>query len=152
MAAYDYARETYAEAVGSIRPLLLEHWRELATYGDVPLDPDFEAYRVLDAAGVLRIFTVRIASDLVGYAIYFVRSGHVHYRSTPWAVSDIVLVRREHRNLGVGNGLFEFIERSLAEEGVRVISTMAKLAHPELSLLLEARGHARNEVIHVRRL
>ena len=72
---------------------------------------------MLDAAGVLRIFTVRIASDLVGYAIYFARSGHVHYRSTPWAVSDIVLVRREHRNPGVGNGLFEFIERSLAEDG-----------------------------------
>lgn len=151
MQPYDYARESYDQAVDAIRPLLQEHWRELATYEDVPLDPDFAVYRSLDRAGVLRIFTVRLAGDLVGYAIYFVHP-HYHYKSTPWAVSDIVLVRREHRSLGVGNGLFEFVERSLAAEGVRVVYTVAKLAHPELSFLLEARGHVRNEVIHARRL
>lgn len=149
---YRFGRETYAQAVVDIRPLLEEHHAELATYQDVPLDPDYRLYHAADRDGSLAIYTVRTeANELVGYAIYFVR-GHYHYQSTLWAISDIVLVRREHRNLGVGTGLFEFVERDLAERGVRVVYTIAKLAHPELSMLLEAMGHQRNEVIHAKRL
>lgn len=152
MAQCRIVRESYVEAVGDVRPLFREHFEELATYQDVPLDPDFDLYRAGDDAGTLRIYTARtVDGGLVGYAIYWVR-GHPHYRSTLWAVSDIILVRKEYRNAGLGNSLFDFVEKSLADEGVEVIYTMAKLAHPELSFLLEARGHARNEIIHAKRL
>lgn len=148
---YKFSRESYERAVDDVRPLLREHWQELATYEDVPLDPDFDSYRVVDAAGMLRVYTARLDGALVGYAIFFVRPHH-HYRSTLWAISDIILVRREHRNLGLGDGLFGFVERDLAADGVKVMYTMAKLAHPELSFLLESRGHVKNEVIHAKRL
>lgn len=148
---YQFARESYGEAVDDVRPLLREHWEELATYADVPLDPDFESYRAVDAAGMLRAYTARVDGALVGYAIYFVRPHH-HYRSTLWAISDIILIRRDHRNVGLGNGLFDFLENDLRACGVKAMYTMAKLAHPELSFLLESRGHAKNEVIHAKRL
>lgn len=148
---YSFARESYAQAADAVRPLLEEHWRELATYSDVPLDPDWGLYQKAYEAGNLRIFTARLNGVLVGYAVYFVRYHH-HYASTLWAMSDVILVRKEHRSLGVGNSLFALVEESLREEGVGVIQTTAKLAHPELSVLLEMRGHARNEVTHTRRL
>lgn len=149
---YKFAVETYDQVVDDIRPLLKAHWQELATYHDVPLDPDFEAYKTVDRAGSLRIFTVRSEDNaLVGYAIYFVRMHH-HYKTTKWAISDIVLVAPEHRNVGLGHGLYDFLEDQLRAEGVQVIYTMAKLKHPELSMLLELRGHERNEVIHAKRL
>ena len=150
---YKFAVETYAQVVDDIRPLLQEHWRELATYHDIPLDPDFEAYRAMEKAGRLRIYTVRVEgnSRLVAYAIYFV-SPHHHYQTTKWAVSDIILVVTEHRGLKLGHGLFDFLEDALRAEGVEVMYTMAKLKHPELSMLLEMRGHERNEVIHAKRL
>jgi GNAT superfamily N-acetyltransferase len=150
---YKFAVETYDQVVDDIRPLLRDHWQELATYHDVPLDPDFDAYAAMEKAGRLRIFTVRGEGNqpLVGYAIYFV-SPHHHYKMTKWAISDIILIVAEHRNLGLGHGLFDFLEDALRAEGVEVMYTMAKLKHPELSLLLELRGHEKNEVIHAKRL
>lgn len=153
MEQYRFSRESYADAVAHVRPLLVAHWQELATYEDVPLDPNYAVYQTADQQSQLAIYTVRLreTNELVGYAIYFIR-GHHHYQSTLWAISDIILVKKEHRNLGVGNGLFDFLERDLQERGVKVVYTMAKLAHPELSMLLEARGHARNEIVHAKRL
>jgi GNAT superfamily N-acetyltransferase len=154
---YKFAVETYAQVVDDIRPLLQEHWRELATYHDIPLDPNYPKYAAAQESGMLRIYTVRTDgragdnSRLVAYAIYFV-SPHHHYQTTKWAISDIILVVTEHRGLKLGHGLFDFLEDALRAEGVEVMYTMAKLKHPELSMLLEMRGHERNEVIHAKRL
>jgi GNAT superfamily N-acetyltransferase len=151
---YAFARETYDQVIDEIKPLLVEHWRELALYQeDIPLDPDYEIYRAMDHKGALAIYTIRYGAErrLVGYAIYFLRNHH-HYRGAKWATSDIVLVAQSHRNLGAGNGLFDYVEQDLRNQNVNVIHTMTKLEHPELAFLLESRGHQKVEVNYSKRL
>lgn len=147
-----YARETYDEAVRDIAPLLREHHLELALYQeDVPLDPDFSFYEAADKAGLTRIYTARIGGRMVGYAIYVVRL-HPHYRTHRWAICDIVFVHPDHRNLGVGNGLYDFIETDLRKGGPIVLHTTSKSGHPELGALLAMRGHALVELGYSKRL
>lgn len=151
--SYVFARENYRDVVSEIQPILDEHWKELALYDDIPLAPDYAIYDSLALAGILYVYTVRHRDDgLVGYAVYFVRKGHHHYRNHTWAISDVILVRTAHRNVGVGNRLFATIEGDLKANGVDVIHTMTKVAHPELAYLLEARGHIKAEVCYSLRL
>ena len=151
---YLFSRERYADAIEDVKPLLMAHWRELALFqNDIPLDPDFEVYQALDKAGALAAYMIRQETDrrLVGYGVYFLRKHH-HYRQHMWAVSDIILVERSHRNAGVGNGLFDFMEPDLKAQGVAVMHTMTKVMHPELAALLQMRGHDKVEVSYAKRL
>ena len=134
------ARETYTEAIDDVKPFLREHWEELSLYPDIPLDPEFEMYAALDRMGHLAAYTARSYGELVGYALYFVRR-NPHYRNHIWAVSDVVLVRKAYRNAGLGMALYDFIEADLKAHGVAVMHTFTKILHPELAMLLQARGH-----------
>lgn len=146
---FTYAVESFAEVIDDIRPLLSRHWTELAAYSDIPLDPDFEFYRKANAADVLRIYTARKNGALIGYVLMTVLRSHPHYSGQPWSVSDIVLVVPEHRNFGVGNALFAFLERDL--EGF-VVQIHSKAAHPELGMLLKTRGYDPIEITYSKRL
>ena len=150
---YEFARESYATVVEDIKALLPAHWEELALYqDDIVLDPDFEIYEAIDKAGKLALYTVRTEDKrLVGYAIYFIRNHH-HYKTAVWAVSDIALVEKAHRSMGLGNGLFDFLEKDLKGCGVDVIHTMTKVGHPELRMLLQSRGHEATEINMSKRL
>ena len=145
------ARETFADVIDEIQPLLREHWAELSLYPDIPLDPDYEIYKALERLNQLSIYTVRLAGEMVGYAVYFTRKHH-HYRTVTWAMSDVILVRKAHRNLGVGMALFDFLEQDLRARGADVIHTMTKILHPELAMLLRARQHEEAELCFSKRL
>jgi GNAT superfamily N-acetyltransferase len=147
---YSFAHEHYETVVNELKTLTIEHWQELALNRDkIKLDPDWEMYRIQDERGVCVCYTVRVGEEktLVGYAIYFIKPHH-HYKSTKWAMNDIVFVKKEHRNVGVGNGLLEFIEKDLKAKGVKMLNTMVKLGHPALGFLLTARGHTKVEEIY----
>lgn len=147
----EYAAEEYASFIEEMKPLLSEHWRELALFQeDIPLEPDYEFYEKAHNMGLIRTYTVRVDGRLLGYAMFRVLY-HSHYKSHRWADCDIIWVHPEHRNAGVGNGLFEFLEEHLRRDGPIVIHVTAKCAHPELSYLLASRGYAMVEVGHSRR-
>ncbi len=149
---YVIARERVVDVLEEIKPILLEHWAELSLYSDIPLDPEYDVYEMLDKKGLLALYTIRTAGVLVGYAVYFVRK-HMHYRQHTWALSDIILVKKEHRNLGMGMKLFDTIESEMKSYwGVDVLHTMTKVMHPELAYLLESRGHQKAEVSYSLRL
>lgn len=138
-----FAVESYAEVLEDIKPLFVEHYEELALYaGEIPLDPDYGVYESLDKIGALSIYTAREDGVLIGYAIYFVRRHH-HYKQSTWAISDIILVRKEHRNAGVATGLFDLVEADMRKHCVTVLHTTTKESHPMLAFFLEARGHTR---------
>jgi GNAT superfamily N-acetyltransferase len=139
------AVESFADVIDEIKPLLVEHWAELALYSDIPLDPDYTAYEALDRAGAIVIYTVRAHGELVGYAVYFIRK-HLHYRQHTWGINDIVLVRDRYRDFGIGTALFDFIEADLKKRGVNVMHTNTKVLHPELAMLLRARSHQEAEI------
>lgn len=139
--SFKFQRETYHEVIKDITPLLTEHYEELALYaGAIVLDPDFDFYQMCEKIGILAIYTARENGVLIGYAIYFVRKHH-HYRQHTWAISDIILVQKQHRNYGVASGLFDTLEADMRLNKVDVLHTTTKNAHPELAYFLSLRGH-----------
>jgi GNAT superfamily N-acetyltransferase len=133
--------EPYDSVIDDIRPLLPEHWKELALWTDeIELDPDFEAYRRACDAGVMRIYTVRLGGMLIGYAIFAVIPRHMHYRHR-WAINDIIWVHPDHRSFGIGSELCDFFEEDLRRDGPVVIHIESKAHSPMLAALLRSRGY-----------
>ena len=138
----EVARETLSALLADVKPLLEEHYEELALYaGEIPLDPDYDFYHAVERTGILRIYTARENGVLIGYAIYFARKHH-HYRQHTWAISDIILVQKHHRNFGVATKMFNYLEADMRLAGVDVMHTNTKAMHPELAVFLTSRGHA----------
>lgn len=149
--AYKVAREDYFDVIEEGKKILPEHKSELSIYQDIPLNPEYEVYESLARKGMMALYTVRVAGEMVGYAVYFVRKHH-HYKDYTWAICDIILIRKPYRQFGLGNALFAFIEDDLRKAGVDVIHTMTKTAHPELAMLLQSRGHQHAETSFSKRL
>lgn len=158
-----FARERAADLWPEIEPLLERHWREIATYADIPLAPDRERYNAMDAAGALRCYTARVrekdglaagsgatAARLVGYAIFSVAM-NMHYRTSAIAVQDVLFVLPEYRGRA-GLGLIRHAERELRAEGVKLIYHHQKVATPALGCLLKALGYEHLENIWGKRL
>jgi GNAT superfamily N-acetyltransferase len=98
---FEFARESVADVMDEIRPLLEQHWKEIAHYPDIPLDPDYGRYRTLETLGLLRIFTARHDGQLVGYAIYAVNFS-LHYRNSRQAQQDVLFVLPAYRRTRLG--------------------------------------------------
>jgi GNAT superfamily N-acetyltransferase len=143
--------EKFSDVYEEAKPLLEEHWGEIATYSDIKLDVDFDAYKLAEEAGFLRVFTVRSGTELVGYLAAFIRS-HVHYKQSLQSFVDVVFLKPEYRNAGVGKTLIEFTDKELREEGVQVNYHHVKLRHPALGKLLEYMGYEAIETTYARRL
>jgi GNAT superfamily N-acetyltransferase len=134
------------------QPLFAAHWREIAHYLDIPLEPDTEVYERAQAMGMLRIYTVRgTGGDLYGYAMFFVRR-NAHYASSLQAVQDVVFIHPEFRLGTLGMRLLKFAEDDLRASGVQVVYHHQKLAHPALGRILERQGYEAVETIWAKRL
>jgi len=137
------AVERLSDLRAEAEPLLVEHWKELATYPDFPLEPDWAFYEKMEQVGITRIYTVRVKGALVGYAVFLVRK-HDHYATSPaWAMNDIIWLHPDFRNWGVGTDLAAFWEKDLYAQGVSVVHIEAKIAHQALiALLVGKRGYS----------
>jgi GNAT superfamily N-acetyltransferase len=123
-----------------IQPLLARHWEELAVdQAEVALDPNWQRYRELDAAGALSVVTARADGRLVGYSCMILSPG-LHYRSTFEARMDVVWLAPELRGQHGGARLLAKVERELARRGVRRVYLGSKL-HKDIGRLFEARGY-----------
>jgi GNAT superfamily N-acetyltransferase len=147
----DLTPELWAEAT----PLLHAHWREVAHFEDIPLEPDYEVYAASQKAGFIRCFTVRLDDrneryrlPLVGYALFFVRP-HPHYMSCLFAAQDVIYVDPDHR--GLGGKFIEYCDGWLQAEGVDVVTQHVKAAH-DFGKLLERKGYVEMDRIYVKRL
>lgn len=134
--------ETLAEWRPEAEPLLRLHWRELATYQDIDLDVDWQFYEQAEKLGILVIYAARRNAVLIGYAAFFVRKSHHHYRQVGWAVNDVVWVHPDLRSQGVASLLFGFAEEDLKKRGAAVIYIETKTAHRELGMMLKSRGYS----------
>ena len=156
-----FQKEMFAEVIEEIRPLLQQHWKEIALYQPaIHLDPDENVYRAIESAGGLRIYTARAARDLIGYAVFFVRT-HPHYKTKLWATSDIFWIKPKTRRTygwsrcwrtirhalrlasksGISDRLFEFAEADLRQEGAHVIHITTKVSHPAAGIFLRGRNY-----------
>lgn len=141
-------REAPADVLEEIKPLLQAHWREIAHYQDIPLQPDYDWYLTCPA---LRCFTSRNQGGrITGYVVFGV-AANKHYMTSVQAVQDILFVDPRDRG-GVGRQLIRSSDAALKAEGVQVVYHHQKLAHPALGELLRGEGYEPVEVIWAKRL
>lgn len=125
-----YQEEKLCTCFEEMIPLLEEHWEEVALYKDkVILDIDIERYLTLENLGSLHVVTVRDSDVLVGYFISFINP-HLHYKSTVYALNDVLFICPEYRHQKVAKDLFSFAESGLKKRGVDVIILHMKVDHP----------------------
>lgn len=124
-----FQRETCESFFEEALPLLQDHYEEIAWNKDkIPLAVDVEAYRKMEAAGILVPFSLRTHDEeMIAYAVYFVRT-NPHYARTLFAMNDVVYMKPEYRG-GVGSRFLEKCERELKELGVQVITYHIKDAY-----------------------
>lgn len=146
-----YQEERLSEASRlEIEELLQAHYREVAHYQDIALDPDWALYANLQEKGELRIYTARDAGRLAAYAVFFVRT-NPHYRTSLQAHQDVYFVRPEHRSSMIPVRLIKLAEERLRAQGVQVIYHHAKRTN-QFGALLARLGYTLIDEIYGKRL
>lgn len=124
-----YQQESVDDLFEEIKPLIEAHYSEVAWRKDkIKLDPDWDAYRRLEAVDALRCYTARDDGKLVGYFICFVQN-NLHYRGTREARNDVFYVEPTLRGFHVGTRLIREAEQALRAEGVHVMMLHIKTTH-----------------------
>lgn len=117
-----YQLETFEQIIDELKPLLDEHWEEIAICKDkIKLNPMYEKYEELCKTGILYTLTVRDDEKLVGYAVYIVHP-NLHYSTTTFAVNDILFLLPEYRDKAVGLQLIYTAEEVLRDLGSEYIT------------------------------
>ncbi len=130
-------------------PLLRLHYKEIAHYQDIPLDPDEDAYLDAEKRGAIRCFVARDQFGLLmGYAVFFVRY-NIHYKTSLQAIQDVIYVDPNKR--GIGARFIPWCDAKLKEEGVQVVYHHVKDEH-NFGPLLERIGYKLIDHIYGRRL
>lgn len=137
------------ELISELLPLFFLHWKEIAHFPDIMLEPDTDAYLRAEATGNLRVFTARDDSgEAIGYAVFFLRQ-NPHYKSSLQASQDILFIKPDRR--GTGMRLIKWCDEQLALEGVQAVYHHVKQAH-NFGPMLERIGYEPVEYIYTRRL
>lgn len=133
------AVELFPPFLEEVKPILPAHYKELALWQDkVPLDPDYDAYLKMDAAGQVLLIAARKDGELIGYFIGFIRR-HIHYKSWLVCGMDIFYVLPEHRG-GVGKKLFRAVEAECKRRGIQTLIVGSKM-HKDASYLFDQLGY-----------
>lgn len=98
--------------------LIQKHWEEAEFDKDkLPLDLDYHRYQTAYNAGMLKIFTARWNTILVGYcAVWLTRN--IQHKFALISVGEALYVLPEFRKGGTGLNLLIYTEQKLKEYGV----------------------------------
>lgn len=141
----EFVVDSWAEAL----PLMKEHWDEIEEYKDIPLDPDFEIYKKLDDAQVLRVFTARDdEKKLVGYCVYFVQRNPLS-KSICQANQNALFIKKGNR--GFGKKFIEWCDSILKKEGINLVYHHVSPQH-DYSPILKRIGYRHSYGVYSRRL
>ena len=141
----------FPSLVEEVQPLLDAHYREIATYQDIPLSVDWHRYRLCEESDTLRIYTIRDeCKRLMGYAAFFV-TYHPHYSTSKWANQDVLYLDPSLRRDGHAVSFLRWCERQLFVEGVQVVCHHMKVKAAHAGLF-ERLGYVAQDVIYTRRL
>ena len=145
--AIKYQQEFLHSVVEDIKPLLEEHWEEVALNKDkIKINPDWEAYFSLESQGKLDIFTARDEGVLVGYFVVFVYA-HIHYKDHLFAKNDLIYLSPSHRKGFTGIRLIKFAEKCLKEDGVSVLVVNTK-NHRPFHKVMQFLGFSSSETLY----
>ena len=143
----DFAHESFINVKNEIKPLLDEHWKEIALHKDSNrLNPDWKGYGRLSDVGGLRIYTAREEGKLVGYFVVLV-SRSLHYMDHLFANNDIIFIKKGHRKGTAGIKLIKYAVESLKDEGNTLININSK-DHQSFGPVLERMGFEQIESVY----
>jgi GNAT superfamily N-acetyltransferase len=115
--------------IAELMPLLRAHWREVAHYSDLELNPDWDAYRKMESLNRFVVMTARAEGQrLVGYLAVFIAPS-LHYRPAIFAHQDVLYVEPGMRARGVGEALLRYAQDVLKHLGVTVLYQHGKARH-----------------------
>ena len=136
----DYAHESYTNIKDEIKPLLEQHYEEIALDQDViKLNPDWDAYAKYDSIHALRCYTARNDDgDLVGYFVVIV-STSLHYKDHLFANNDVIFLRKDARKGMTGVKLIKYAVKCLQSEGITRININTK-THQPFDVVVERLG------------
>lgn len=146
----NFAIERAQDVFEEMLPLFEQHYKEIAHYQDIALNPNIEKYFELEDLGFLRVFTARDedTKELLGYQVFFVNY-NLHYRDSLQAIQDVLFVHRNHR--GFGSQFLMWCHEQLKKEGVQVVSQHIKKEH-NFGPMLERMGYELVDLIYLKRL
>lgn len=138
--------------IEEVRPHLEAHYQEIAWRQDaIPLDIDVERYKLLYQHGQVVVFTAREKDlTLVGYNVYFVNP-HLHYKSTLYAMNDVLYVAPGRRGLAIAAKMLRAAEDALRARGVKVMGLHIKDVH-DWGALAKRQGYERVETSWFKRI
>jgi GNAT superfamily N-acetyltransferase len=142
--------ERVSAVIEDIKPLMELHWEEVAFYRDMPLKPDFGRFYAWEQQGMLRIYTARVETMLVGYAIY-VLMYPAHYADCLEAHQDTMFLHPDYRRGTTAMRLMSHAEDDLALEGVKTIRLHVKAAHDHRAFF-ERLGFSLEDHLYSKRL
>lgn len=114
-----YFLEDYSGVIESVKPYLVEHWKEFGDYQDkFKLDVNFELYEKMANNGTLVCMAGRNREfELKAYAWIFV-THHLHHKTVLCANVDTYYIDKEHRGGLEGVRFFKAMESLLKSKGV----------------------------------
>lgn len=128
-------------------PLIERHWEEIAINKDrIKLNPDWDAYDLLEDSGRLTIFTARSSEKLVGYLVVLL-GNNIHYKDHVFASNDIIYLHPDYRKGMTGVKLIKFAEKYLKKDGVSVMVMNTKV-HSPFDIILERLGFTPTERLY----
>lgn len=143
----EYAVERATDLIDEIKPLLQEHYEEIARHKDkIKLNPNYDLYRIMDEQGLIHVVTVRDDGVLVGYFICMVMP-NLHYQDCVMAVNDILFVGKSYRKGSLAMKMLKYAEKTLRERGVDKVLINMKLAH-DFGVLLKRMGYIEIERVY----
>jgi GNAT superfamily N-acetyltransferase len=113
-----YQKEKWSDVLGEMKEIFPIQWEEVglnavSTHG-IPLNPNWEAYKVIEEKGGLYVFTARTATggNLVGHCSFLVFT-HLHSKDVLVAENDFLYLLKEYRKGFVGVKLIKFAVEEL---------------------------------------
>ena len=126
---------------------MLENNRETNLFGE-PLNLDLIQLCRLQDAGMLRIYSMRKSSELVGYCMFIVYN-HVHHSHLKVANQDVIFIKKGHR--GHASKFVQYCDGELKKIGVEVVLQHSPAIN-EWNAVLERIGYSKLETTYQRRL
>ena len=134
-----FAVETLRECLDELLPILEAHFEEVNFDKDqVPHEPDWDDYMLLENSRMLHVVTARENGTLVGYCSTIINTS-LHHRNNVFGVNDALYLIPELRGTRVAYDMLKFVFADLKTRGVDHVHLSMKVTHP-FDKLCEALG------------
>jgi GNAT superfamily N-acetyltransferase len=146
--------EKVADMEEELEALHAEHFAETEVlYLSEPMDVDYEKYKSLEKEGMFLVFTARVASNMVGYLMYYLYR-NIHVKTVLQAKEDAFFVTKAYRGSGVAPKMLAYAESRLRELHCDYIgmSSKAPVGGPDLDSFLKRRGYKPVAIFYSKKL